>query len=47
MSHKNTTQSRMVVVTLTEMNVIPGVESVLWKHILFKNTCVCTLRVGI
>ena len=35
-SHKNTTQSRMVVVTLTEMNVITGVESVLWKHILLK-----------
>jgi hypothetical protein len=35
-THKNTTQSRMVVVNLSEINVIPGVESVLWKYIWFE-----------
>jgi len=37
----------MDVVSLTEINVIPGVETFSWKRILFKNMCVCTLRVEI
>jgi len=40
-THKNTTQSRMFVLDLTEMNVIPGVETDLWKRIMLKkNMCV-------
>jgi len=35
-THKNIAQSGMFVVKLSEMNVIPGVEFVLWKHILLK-----------
>jgi len=38
-THKNTTQNRMFVVKLSELYIIPGVESVLWKHILLKQIC--------
>ena len=30
----------MFAVNLSEMNVTPGAESVLWKHILLKQICV-------
>jgi len=42
---RNTKGSGMFVVNLTELNVIPVVESVLWKH--FFNMFVCTVRVEI
>jgi len=35
-THKNIRQSRIFVVNLTELNVIPGVQLVVWKNILLK-----------
>jgi hypothetical protein len=34
--HRNKTQSRMFVVNFTVLYIIPGVESVFWKHIFYK-----------
>ena len=36
----------MFVVNVTELNVIPGVESVLWKHILLKKICAFDIACG-